>query len=60
MESDGWKIGRKLNYSEFKHINLSGPSEQVIKMGEKKELCEQWRAFEPVRKMLKTQLTPEI
>lgn len=26
-----WKIGQKLNYSEFKHINLVGPTEGVIK-----------------------------
>lgn len=26
-----WKIGQKLNYSEFKRINLTGPTEQVIK-----------------------------
>lgn len=56
-----WKIGQKLNYSEFKHINLAGPTEQVIKRRTAaQDLPEQRHASESALKMLKTQLTHNL
>lgn len=40
-----WKIGQKLNYSEFKHINLMGPMERVIKLKEATQDSEEQKTF---------------
>lgn len=56
-----WKIGQKLNYSEFKHINLVGPTEQVIKQRTATQYSEEQRhASKSALKMLKTQLTHNL
>lgn len=56
-----WKIGQKLNYSEFKRINLAGPTEQVIKRRPAtQDSQEQRHASESALKMLKTQLTHNL
>lgn len=56
-----WKIGRKLNYSEFKHINLMGPTERVIKLRKATQDSEEQRhASTSALKMLKTQLTHNL
>lgn len=48
-------LGRKLNYCEFKHINLKGPTERVIKLRKTTQDSEgQRRASESALKMLKT------
>lgn len=48
-------LGQKLNYSEFKHINLKGPTERVIKWRKTtQDLEEQRHASKSALKMLKT------
>lgn len=55
-------MGQKLNYSQFKHINLVGPSERIIKQGKshtrlrgtKTRLC---GCFEDVKKPIDPQFT---
>lgn len=55
------KNGPKLNYSEFKHINLVGPTERVIKRRTATQgTQEQRRAVKAALKMLKTQLTHNL
>lgn len=55
------KTGPKLNYSEFKHINLVGPGERVIKQRTATQgTQEQRRAAKSALKMLKTQLTHNL
>lgn len=55
------KNGPKLNYSEFKHINLVGPAERVIKWRTATQgTQEQRRATKAALKMLKTQLTHNL
>lgn len=49
------KNGPKLNYSGFKHINLVGPAERVIKRRTATQgTQEQRRAAKAALKMLKT------
>lgn len=61
MFKKAWKIGQKLNYSEFKHINLVGPTERVIKPRKAtQDSQEQRHASKSALKMLKTQLTHNL
>lgn len=54
-------MGQKLNYSEFKHINLMGPPERVIKLRKATQDSEEQRhVSKSALKMLKTQLTHNL
>lgn len=56
-----WKIGQKLNYSQFKRINLMGPTEGIIKRGKATQGLEKQRqAFMAALKMLENQLTHNL
>lgn len=54
-------MGQKLNYSQFKHINLVGPTERVIKPRKATQAwLEQRHASKSALKMLKNQLTHNL